>query len=83
MNNREKYLSDHIKELFISSNPVQFEEAFGIGPPIISQGVAPLHTANFLTIMEKIKPSHGGNLIIPLNTIKQYINDVVNNITPK
>ena len=25
----------------------------------------------------------GGNLIIPLSTVKQYINETVNNITPK
>jgi hypothetical protein len=29
------------------------------------------------------KSIHGGNLIISLSTIKQYINETVNNITPK
>jgi hypothetical protein len=35
-------------------------------------------------IIENIKKEiHGGNLIIPLKTIKQYINETVNNIIPK
>jgi len=81
MNDRETYLSINIYKLFIANKPGQFDDAFGKSIPLEEEG--PVLTSSFNNLMERIKIMRGGNLIIPLNTIKQYINEIVNNITPK
>jgi hypothetical protein len=79
MTPNEQYLYANMQELFYGLNvETTFE---GMFKPINN------HTSSikefFDTLRTQIESQIGGNLIIPLKTLKQYINDAVNKITPK
>ena len=74
----EKYLYENMQELFYGLNVgTTFK---GMFDPINSDTSI---KEFFDTLRTQIESQIGGNLIIPLKTIKQYINDAVNKITPK
>jgi hypothetical protein len=78
MNDTESFLYSNMQKLF-----------YGLNIGIKTEDIIDKNTSNdrldiyFNELRTKIKEQKGGNLIIPLNTLKQYINNAVNNITPK
>lgn len=78
MNDTESFLYSNMQKLF-----------YGLNIGIKTEDIIEKNTSNdrldtyFNELRTKIKEQKGGNLIIPLNTLKQYINNAVNNITPK
>ena len=78
MNDTESFLYSNMQKLF-----------YGVNIGIKTEDIIDKNTSNdrldiyFNELRTKIKEQKGGNLIIPLNTLKQYINNAVNNITPK
>ena len=74
----EKYLYENMQELFYGLNVATTFK--GMFDPINSDTSI---KEFFDTLRTQIESQIGGNLIIPLKTIKQYINDAVNKITPK
>jgi hypothetical protein len=73
MNQQEQYLYDNMQQLF---NGLQVSNTFeGM---FIKNNTA----TYFDSLREKLKEQIGGS-ILSLITIKQYINDCVNNISPK
>jgi hypothetical protein len=78
MNETESFLYENMQKLF-----------YGLNIGIKTEHMVDENTSNdrldyfFNELREKIKEQKGGNLIIPLKTLKQYINNAVNNITPK
>jgi hypothetical protein len=78
MNDTESFLFLNMQKLF-----------YGLNIPIKMEHIVDKNTSNdrldiyFDELRKKITDQRGGNLILPLNTLKQYINNAVNNITPK
>ena len=73
MNDREQFLYDNMQQLF---NGVQVSNTF--------EGMfVKNNTINYFnSLREKLKEQIGGS-VLSLITLKQYINDCVNNISPK
>ena len=79
MNPQEKFLYDNMQQLFYGlkiSNT--FEDMF-----IENNTNNKKIDKYFDSLREKVKGQIGGSLLISLITLKQYINESVNNIKPK
>ena len=79
MNPQEKFLYDNMQQLFYGlkiSNT--FEDMF-----IENNTNNKKIDKYFDSLREKVKEQIGGSLLISLLTLKQYINESVNNIKPK
>jgi hypothetical protein len=79
MNSQEQFLYNNIQELFYGlhiSNT--FEDMF-----IENNTNNKKIDKYFDSLREKVKGQIGGSLLISLITLKQYINESVNNINPK
>ena len=92
MDTREDFLYENMQQLFYELEVnVKFDYAFGPSTNIdridnffneLRTNITELNT-NITELNPNITEYRGGTMIISLKKIKQYINETVNNITPK